>query len=60
MKTSSVKKTSAERMRALRKRRKEVGTSFQEQENARISALQKSQRETMNIDQLKEHHKKSC
>ena len=44
-------------MRALRKRRKEVGTSFQEQENARISALQKSQRETMNIDQLKEHCK---
>ena len=42
-------------MRALRK---EVGISFQEQENARISALQKSQRETMNIDQLKEHSKK--
>ena len=35
-----------------------MGTSFQEQENARISALRKSQRETMNIDQLKEHHKK--
>ena len=58
METSSVKKTSAERMRALRKRRKEVGTSFQEQENARISALRKSQRETMNIDQLKKHRKK--
>ena len=53
-----MKKTSAERMRALRKRRKEVGTSFQEQENARISALRKSQQETMNIDQLKEHCKK--
>ena len=49
METSSVKKTSAERMRTLRKRRKEVGTSFQEQENARISALRKSQQETMNI-----------
>ena len=35
-----------------------MGTSFQEQENARISALRKSQRETMNIDQLKEHLKK--
>ena len=35
-----------------------MDTSFQEQENARISALQKSQRETMNIDQLKEHSKK--
>ena len=42
-------------MRALRK---EVYTFFQEQENARISALRKSQRETMNIDQLKEHRKK--
>ena len=58
METSSEKKTSAERIRALRKWRKEVGTSFQEQENARISALWKSQRKTMNIDQLKEHHKK--
>ena len=58
MEISSVKKTSAERMRTLRKRRKEVGTCFQEQENARISALRKSQRETMNIDQLKEHRKK--
>ena len=46
MEILSVKKTSAERMRALRKQRKEVGTSFQEQENARISPLQKSQRET--------------
>ena len=45
-------------MRALRKRRKEVGSSFQEQENARISALRKSQWETMNIDQLKEQRKK--
>ena len=45
-------------MRALRKWRKDVGTSFQEQENARISALRKSQWETMNIDQLKEHRKK--
>ena len=52
-----MKKTSAERMRALRKRRKEVGTSFQEQENARISPLRKSQRETMNIDQLKDNCK---
>ena len=43
METSSVKKTFAERMRALRKRRKEVGISFQEQENARISAFRKSQ-----------------
>ena len=34
------------------------GTSFQEQENARISALRKCQREKMNIDQLKEHRKK--
>ena len=59
METSSVKKTFAERMIALSKRRKEVGTSFQEQENARISALRKSQRETMNMDQLKEHRKKS-
>ena len=58
METSSVKKTSAERMRALRKQRKEVGTSFQEWENARISAIRKSQQETMNIDQLKEHCKK--
>ncbi len=58
METSSVKKTSPERMRALRKQRKEVDTSFQEQENASISALQKSQRETMNIDRLKEHCKK--
>ena len=59
METSSVKKkSSAERMRVLRKWRKEVGISFQKQENARISALQKSQRETMNIDQLKEYCKK--
>ena len=42
----------------MRARRKEVGTSFQEQENARISALRKSQQETMNIDQRKEHCKK--
>ena len=35
-----------------------MGTSFQKQENARISALRKSQQETMNIDQLKEHRKK--
>ena len=61
METASVRvrrKTTAEKMRALRKERKEKDPSFQIRENARISALRKRQRESMNDDQLKQHRKK--
>jgi len=46
------KTTSAERMRALRLRRNEAGPEYKKKESQRIPMLQKTQRASLNEDQL--------
>lgn len=52
-------KSSAERMKALRKRRAETDPNYKEKESRRIADLQKKQRAAMSEEELKQLKEKT-